>query len=759
MFKYLLETVRDLRAIKEALNKLAQGDPAVGLAACRRGDAIGRIARLLRDISDVVQKGRQAEEHLRTQLTVKEAMLDSIPFAVLAERNGVILACNGRMEALFGYLPGELQGLHSRVLFGGDYAFSAAVGGLDAKHPGCPSVYESVMYRKNGETFTAIMAAHDLPAAASDNACRTWLCEVSGRTEPAGLKSGLGMAGKEATAFDLEGALIGVASALSSRAVEKGLELVLDISAELPTQVLGDPFALGQVINHLAHNAIRYSSHGEIVVSADVAHRQGRSLQLRFNVCDQGIGLAADEVARLNGYFTKPGAVPSVGTGLGIAKQLVDSMGGRLGVASQPGRGSNFHFAIDLSCVGNPEARTLAYARRLSDFAGQPVMVIDDNPSCRRVAGSMLKGLGFRPELFESGRAALAWLAGHEAPRYLFVCADWLMPELDGLEFGRCLRACYGPACPPLLLMAPFGSTAELIDAGGEFAGVVAKPLSLGQLFARIATLLDVAGPSAVEVPAAAERQESSLLRNKRILVVGVPELERDALTDFLRQCGMHVQGAANGLEALQAVREQPPDCVLMECDMPLLDGYEVTKRLRALGYSNLPVIAMTGHGRAIDGAICLAAGMSGMLSRPLDLSALVATLCNCMAPTAALQGRDGEVLPPLPPGLDVECGLKRLRGKTSLFLKALRMFRDSRGRQFQITLKAAVTSRDWKTSERLAHNLKDTAATIGANEVSAAAARLEAAIRLGAYGEAQLLLAMVTDKLQVIVKGLAHIG
>lgn len=259
------------------------------------------------------------------------------------------------------------------------------------------------------------------------------------------------------------------------------------------------------------------------------------------------------------------------------------------------------------------------------------------------------------------------------------------------------------------------------------------------------------------------------------MLLIAPEERSREILADFLDEYGMRVRSVGDSLEVLQSVREEMPDCVLVECRQPALDASRIVSRLRELGYARLPIIGLAD---TLDGSIdreaWRAAGMSEVVERSLALSGLPATLARWMPPSSPMQAPDGPAggrdpagtaqsgrdgLPPLPPGLDVESGLKRLRGQKALFLKALRIFRDSRGHQFQLEFRAAIVSEDWRTSERLARSLMKTAAHIGANDLSEAAARLEIAIRTGNYEGVPLLLAEVNRKLRVIVEGLSHIG
>jgi two-component system sensor histidine kinase/response regulator len=584
----------------------------------------------------------------------------------------------------------------------------------------------------------------------------------------------------ESIPFDLDSVVGSVGTLLSSRAEEKGLELVADIDANLVTVLHGDPLRLSQVLTNLVGNAIKFSKHGDIVITVRRASASKGTVKLLFAVRDHGIGLSRDQQAQLFQAFTQADVSTTrshggTGLGLAISKRLVEMMGGEIWVDSEPGQGSTFSFTASFGIADDGStAQAQAYVDCLRDFAGRRVMAIDDNPTSRGVVGALLAKLGFVPSLYATGQAALDELAARRD--YLFVCTDLMMPDMGGLELARRLRREYGAASPPLLLLTAFSHASELHEAGDEFAAVISKPINLQQLFMHIAGVLGVAGIATRIEPSTADWNLALRLKGKRVLLVEDTEINQEVMTDFLREAEMRVRLAVNGLEALQAVLEERPDCILMDCQMPVMDGYEATRRLRAQGYDDLPIIALTANALTTDRTNCLAAGMNDFVTKPVSFSKLLCVLAKWMLPpepaaaeriageTAAAPeapqkaATDGIDLALLPPGLDAETVLRRFNGKTSTFIKALRMFRDSRGHQFQLAFRTAIANEDWATSERLAHSLKGTAGMIGANGVSAAAAALEAAIRAGEYGVVQPLHAQLTDQLNAIVDGLARI-
>lgn len=841
-----------------ALGKLAANDTAIHLSGLHRDDEIGNLARLLWACRDTLLQHRKHEEELQPLVAERHVLLNGTPVGVLTERAGIIVACNRRLEEIFGYGPGELLGRHHRVLFAHDSAFVHATALSPASNEA--EFHEVELLRRNGDAFGGAIAA--ARGGTNDGQHGIWIYLDSGRRkdesesrkrvasisadEPKRAAPAIGPTVRPASLlkaeflpnmshelrtplkvisamaeaslhttldaqqrgylnrirvaasslqgvindildysrieagklsldhlpFDLDDTVSGIAALLSAKAEEKGMELVLGIDPSLPATLIGDPLRLGQIISNLVGNAIKFSRHGDIVVSVREKSRANGHIELHFSVTDQGPGLTSDQQVRLSGAVTQGAGVTPLrtadkGLGLAICRHLVEIMGGSIWLESVVGQGCIFHFTARFEIDGQGiDNKAIHYAQRLKAFAGCRVVVIDDNAASREIAGTLFAKLGFVPELFDSGRAMLARLAGTSPSDYLFCCIDWIMPDLDGAQVARLLRAHYGRACPPLLLLTAFSHFGDLRGSGRDFAAVVSKPFNLEQIFNHVASLLHVMTADNPAERYCAEWNLAARLKGKRILLVEGTELNQEILTDFLHEADMTVHVAGNGLEALQAVREELPDCILMDCRMPVMDGFEATARLRALGFARLPIIGLAANGGSRERETGLAAGMNDVINKPVKFSALLALLVKWTEPPEVGESipdptppYDDEILPPLPAGLDVESGLRHLRGKRGLFLKALRMFRDSRGHQFQLEFRAAVAAEDWQTSERLAHSLKATAATIGANEVSAVAARLEAAIRGANFAEVQPLLAEVTDKLRAIVDGLSHIG
>jgi PAS domain S-box-containing protein len=552
----------------------------------------------------------------------------------------------------------------------------------------------------------------------------------------------------ESVEFTLDQVLGSLATLLADKAEQRGLELVFDCDSGLPPVLVGDPLRLGQILVNLAGNAIKFTERGSVVVALREDRREGRALTLRAEVSDQGIGLTPEQVSALFTAFSQADSSTTrrfggTGLGLAISKRLVESMGGGIGVDSQPGQGSTFHFTVQL---GVPEAAGAAsppLAQRLPAALERRILVIDDNPTVRAVLEKQLAALGFMADCQPSGAKALATLERPDAPGYLCILVDLGMPGMDGAETIRRLRAHYGTGPRPAIIPMAVHAEAERLPDDGGGGRWLAKPSTLTRLRGAIATRLNLeeatahaeAPPRSAAIPALA-----APLRGTDILVVEDTEINREMMADILENLGLKPRLARNGQEALAAVAEAVPDAVLMDCQMPVMDGYEASRELRKQArLAGLPIIALTAHAMASDRDRCLAAGMNAYLSKPVDICELLAALSRWIKPRPGFPGRGGEPQPPavagLPPelpGIDLGQGLERAGGNGRLYLKLLRKFRDSHCRSFEPEFRAAAAAGDWPTAARLAHSLKGVARTLGAEPLGEHAARAEALARAG---------------------------
>jgi signal transduction histidine kinase/CheY-like chemotaxis protein/HPt (histidine-containing phosphotransfer) domain-containing protein len=561
--------------------------------------------------------------------------------------------------------------------------------------------------------------------------------------------------------FQLGDVLDQVANLTGMGAEEKGLELLFSLPHDLPTALVGDPSRLGQILLNLGNNAVKFTERGEVTVAVSLVERAAECTTLRFEVRDTGIGLAPDMCDRLFQPFTQADASTSRrygGTGLGLAicRHLVERMGGRMGVDSEIGRGSCFHFTLPFGLQAGSQPVTDA-----GELQGARVLVVDDNPAARDLLCALVASLGLEGETVADGEAALAAVACADAADRPFklLLLDWRMPGMDGIEcLARLANAGGRHASPTVLMVTAFNrerAERELQARQLRVAALLAKPVMPS-------ALLD-ACLAALGRPAARPRRREQLqdllqanqagLAGARILLVEDNAINQELACDLLGGAGIVVTIAADGRAALTALERDSFDAVLMDCQMPVMDGYEATHALRQRPeFKDLPVIAMTANAMTGDREKVLAAGMNDHVAKPFHVDELFATLARWVQPkTPPSTGPGLETLP----GLDERAGLKAVRGNEALYRRLLDMFRQSEA-DFEMRFRDALAREDTAAAMRCAHDLKSVAGTLGMPEVQHAAQALELACEQEAGDEAiEVLLKEVARLLKPLVSAL----
>ena len=546
----------------------------------------------------------------------------------------------------------------------------------------------------------------------------------------------------EFIAFGLEDVMESVVNVLNMKADEKGLELLLDLPPQLPAALVGDPSRLGQVLLNLGSNAIKFSERGEVIVSVQLRERGDASARLRFEVRDTGIGMSTEQQRRLFEPFTQADASTSrryggTGLGLAISRQLVQLMGGELAVESTPGEGSRFHFELPFDVPLGTAAQT---PRRGDDeLLGIRVLMVDDNAAARDILAAMSLALGLRVDTAAGGEQALQRVQEADtadAPYQLLVL-DWKMPGMDGVACARALatRALRHPA--PVVLMATAFARDEVQSKLAErqlrVGALLTKPVTPSALLDACATALG----RAPLVPSRTARRQETLLDHRRtlagarVLLVEDNPINQELAVDLLDRAGVVVEVAGDGRQALDVLARERFDAVLMDCQMPVLDGYAATRALRERpALRTLPVIAMTANAMVGDREAALAAGMNDHIAKPIVVEEMFATLARWVKPaqSAAADSDDpsGQSLPELR-SVDTRRGLANVGGSGALYRRVLCMFRD-RETSFGQRFRAARGAGDANAEMRLAHDLKGVAATLGMQAVHEAAAALERA-------------------------------
>jgi signal transduction histidine kinase/CheY-like chemotaxis protein len=444
--------------------------------------------------------------------------------------------------------------------------------------------------------------------------------------------------------FDLVQLVEEVAELVAESAQEKSLELLAYCSPEVPVGLRGDPARLRQILLNLTGNAIKFTAAGEVVVRAELQETTESGVVLRFEVSDTGIGISPDDAARLFEPFSQADSSTTRrygGTGLGLAicRQLVEAMGGELGVDSVLGRGSTFWATVPLELAHDLAMRP---APRADGLAGLRVLVVDDNQTNRTILHDQLEAWGMAVEVVDGGGPALARL--HDAARehrpFDIGVLDLCMPDMDGLELARRISAMPSLGRTALVLLTS-GPEVTLDQAGRcGIAATMTKPVLLSRLHNTLETVVATrptpptrsAGPARTTPPGvsiAPPQPPSATPSRGVVLVVEDGEINQLVAAGILEHLGYQVELADDGFAALEAVERTTYDAILMDVQMPGMDGYQATSEIRHREgqHRHTPIIAMTASATAQDRERCLAAGMDDYLSKPIDPTAVEDTL------------------------------------------------------------------------------------------------------------------------------------
>ena len=573
----------------------------------------------------------------------------------------------------------------------------------------------------------------------------------------------------ESIEFELDKVLDSVTSLIADKAAAKGLELVIDVDKAVPFRLVGDPLRLGQVLVNYANNAVKFTASGEIEIRVRVREETSTDILLYCAVKDTGIGLTQDQIARLFQSFQQADSSTTRefgGTGLGLAicRQLAALMHGEVGVESEFGVGSTFWFTARV-------AKSLAQVRPMvlrSELYGKRVLVVDDNETARQMLHYMLVGLNLSSQTVESGPLAidLVYRADADAKPFEMVFVDWQMPHMTGVELTQRIRALPLLVQPKVVLVTGYGREEVLAsarDAGIE--NVLVKPVNASMLFDSVVRELgDALLQNHEPVNANSNALPLESIRGARILLVEDNELNREVATELLHDVGLVVDTAIQGQVALEMLAQNRYDLVLMDMQMPVMDGLTATRQLRTRPeFDQIPVVAMTANAMAADRAACLDAGMNDHVAKPIEPDVLFTTLLKWIparVDPAPFQLRaapvDAEIDLPAIEGLDTTSGLRRVVGKRAFYVSLLRRFATDQA-DTPKQVRAALQSGAWTDAQRMAHTLKGLAGNIGMTSVQARAVELEKAIENHAdMGDLESRVQQLDEVLQPFIAALA---
>ena len=614
----------------------------------------------------------------------------------------------------------------------------------------------------------------------------------------------------EAIDFRLEDVMDHLSNLVGLKAEDKGLELLFNLAPNMPTALIGDPLRLGQILINLGNNAVKFTDKGEIIVGGEMVNQIGTEAELHFWVHDSGIGMTPEQCGKMFQSFSQADASTTrkyggTGLGLAISKNLVELMDGKIWVESEAGKGSTFHFHIKLGVQKEPMARRMF---RADELLGVRVLVVDDNASAREILASMAKNFGLEVDVAWDGQNALQMIAEAEKKTlpYDLVLMDWKMPGLDGVETVQRLRDEHFSKTPAVIMVTAYGREEALGNAeqrGVELKTVLTKPVTQSSLLEAIGEVLGKGDIIETRAEEKAEGHVESMtaLKGARVLLVEDNEMNQELAMELLSQAGMAVVVANNGQVAVDILAKDANfDGVLMDCQMPVMDGYTATREIRKLPqFEKLPIIAMTANAMAGDKEKVIEAGMWDHIAKPLNVGEMFATIAKWIKPAASQKvgagetasspsplagegrGEGGLILSAAPasplspnpspargegsfglpalPGIDVKAGMATCTNKESLYTRMLIKFRDSQGK-FTELFAAAKADPDPVAPTRCAHTLKGTAGNIGAKDLQAAAAELEHACLEGKPAEEiETLFQKALAELAVIMPGLEKVG
>ena len=556
--------------------------------------------------------------------------------------------------------------------------------------------------------------------------------------------------------FDLSSLIDDFILTLAVSAEEKGIELLCGIDPDVPVLLRGDPGRLRQVLTNFVSNAVKFTHQGEVETRVSVEEESERDVLLRFSVRDTGIGIGEEKMGLLFTKFSQVDASTTrkyggTGLGLAISKQLAEMMGGLVGVTSVEGKGSEFWFTARLEKQEESMRRDI---RPAADLRGVRVLIVDDNATNRRLLHARLTSWGMRPECVPGGTAALAALdsALRGDDPFRLAVVDMQMPEMDGETFGCLVRADGRFGALRMLMLTSLGirgDAKKFSEAG--FSGYLNKPVRQNDLRDVLSFILtgDADAPGAIVTRHTVRESLSSFDGGgARILLAEDNITNQHVALGILKKLGVRADAVADGEEVLAALAAVPYSLVLMDCQMPRMDGYEAARRVRRLEgpLRDVPIVAMTANAMAGDREKCLDAGMNDYVSKPVSPGALAAVLKKWLprrgengggyspvrTPPQEADAVNGRSAPRTEHNAEArlwnrEAFLERLRGDQELAAEIVRDFLSEVPREMD-SLREALAAGDAETSEHCAHSVKGVSASVGGELLRAVAFEMERA-------------------------------
>lgn len=539
--------------------------------------------------------------------------------------------------------------------------------------------------------------------------------------------------------FQLENVLDNVSNLVGLRASERGLELLVHIERDVPTALIGDPLRLGQVLINLANNAVKFTERGEIKIAIAVAERHGDDVLLKFSVSDSGIGMTPDQTKKLFSKFTQADSSTTrkyggTGLGLAISKELTQLMGGDIQVESELGVGSTFSFTMQSRTSQALQQTQSVVPKELGKLR---VLVVDDNASARIIIEDILLSLKLDCQQVSSVDDALKALtmADTDGAPFDLLISDWQMPGKDGIDLIESMQQVLMTERQPKVLMLTAYGREELSEALSKrhvkMPSLLDKPVTASHLFDAIIALYGVENErlSRGQVEEQLQLANVQSLSGAQLLLAEDNEINQELATELLEGQQIHITIAENGQQAVELYQSQEFDGILMDCQMPVMDGYEATQFIRQqLGDERIPIIAMTANVMERDKEKAQASGMNDIIAKPIDVGGMFSTLAKWITPQHPQQLVHHAHDPDNPvvsiEGIDTQTGLTRASGNHQLYQKLLRRFATTYGDAHAVA--SALHDNDMLVRKRNVHSLKGVAGNIGAERLHTLCEKLE---------------------------------
>ncbi len=570
--------------------------------------------------------------------------------------------------------------------------------------------------------------------------------------------------------FELDEVMDNLSTILGAKCHEKNLGFLLETAANVPAVLIGDPLRLGQVLINLAGNAVKFTQKGEVMVRAELQKEESEQVILRFTVKDTGIGMTQKEIARLFRPFTQ--ADTSItrkfgGTGLGltISKRLIDKMGGEIWVESVPDRGSKFIFTARFL---KPRKQMNVEQTEHAGMRGMRVLAVGESGNSMKMLVNHLESFSFDVSVASNGRDALNIInqANKEARPIALAIFDSKIPDMDDPDVARELQAMIVLGIKPkLLLIADYGKNGGSAPVAEKVMdGLLERPYSKNKLFDVITRISgrdkSLTGKFKI-IGARFNTELVSQVRGARVLLVEDNEINQQIAQELLQSFGIDVVVAGNGEEAISWLKDEQFDGVLMDMQMPVMDGITATREIRKdPKFADLPIIALTANVFVSEQNEFLAAGMNDHIGKPIDPDKLIATLAKWVHPARKNslpppmgQGSAPDFLPDLP-GVKVSDSVRRMGGNVDLYYSLLDMFSTNQKNIVQ-EVRASLASGDFKTAERQAHTLRGIAGNLGAESLQHQAELLEKNIKDGVLDDVDPSLEQINHELDILLTGI----